>query len=563
MWRQAVIYQIYPWTFYEDPKRKPQRGIGSLKGITQKLPYLREELGVDAIWLSPFYKSPMKDCGYDISSYVDIHPDLGDMDDFDKLIEKAHDLGLKIMIDFVANHTSDQHEWFQKSRKRQDGFDDWYIWHPGKKDEHGNRIPPNNWASVFSMPNKKARERGEFAELRPDEWTPPISAWQWDEERGEYYLHSFAKEQPDLNWSNPVVRQAMKDVMRFWLDKGVDGFRVDAINWMGKNMSLEDEQVNTAYSEEYYGNPYDQLLKANSCNYMNALHQYIWEMCEVLREEQYENRDLRMILEAHMGESELRELNAIAPDVSSTFNFGAMKLKWSAPERRLQLDYYYENLDARNIGNQVNGNHDETRLASRLGDEVARTAAVMNFFLPGMKFIYNGEELGLHNADVPLEKMRDHENGFRDGERTPMIWDDRQENAGFSSADADQLWLPINTNDLGNSLARQENDPKSSFSLYRAAIKLAKEIEAFRSGAYRSVPTNNIDVFAFERKSGDDEALVLVNFSPNMQYVSVAAKFSQGKSVLSSVDVTLNPQEVNLTEGLHLQPNEAMVVLPV
>lgn len=277
-WREAVVYQIYPWTFNEDKQRK-QRGHGSLKGVIDKLDYLNN-LGIDAIWLSPFYDSPMIDGGYDISDYLNVHPDFGSMDDFDTLVAGCHERGIRVMIDYIPNHSSDKHVWFEKSRHRERGFEDWYIWHPGKIGEDGERLPPNNWASVFSASNRRARDHGQMPWLAPDEWTPYKSAWTFDEVRGEYYLHSFAKEQPDLNWSNVFVREAMKEVVRFWIRKGVDGFRVDAINYIGKNMDFVDEDIYKQYTEEKFRNPFDQLQRYHSSGYPDALHRYVWELCQ-------------------------------------------------------------------------------------------------------------------------------------------------------------------------------------------------------------------------------------------------------------------------------------------
>lgn len=561
-WKNAVIYQVYPWTFYEHPDRKPQRGHGSIRGIEERLPYL-ESLGVNAIWLSPFYPSPMVDGGYDIADFKNIHPDLGTLEDFDSLVRSAHRRRIKLMIDFIPNHSSDKHEWFQKSRRRQDGYEDWYIWHPGEVGDDGERRPPNNWASVFSMPQRQARARGEMPELADDEWTPPLSAWQWDDLRGEYYMHSFAREQPDLNWSNPYVREAMKDGMRFWLDRGVDGFRIDAVNHIGKNMDLPDEEINTAYNEEWYDNPYDQIIRYHSCNYPRALHEYIWEMAQVLKDEVYEHRDLRIILEAYMGESDLRDLDAIAPEVASTFNFGGLMAPWEAAGRKIQMDYYYERLLRDAVPNQVNGNHDKSRLATRLGDEPARAAAVMSLFLPGMRFIYNGEELGLVDAALPADRLKDP-NGLRDPERTPIPWDDALPNDGFSSASPKDLWLPTNFADSHKAVSRQEGDISSSLSLYRSAIRLTQELPAARSGKYRPLWTDNDQVMAYGRE-GDmpsDQLIVLTNF--NQEYdieVRVPeSHFVIGEVVLSSRDVEQNPQRVDLRVGMTLAPSETVVV---
>lgn len=553
---------MYPWTFYEDPERQPQAGRGSIRGIEQRLPYL-EALGVTAIWLSPFYPSPMVDGGYDIADFTDVHPDLGTLEDFDALVRSAHRRKIKLMVDFIPNHSSDAHEWFQKSRRQEQGFEDWYIWHPGKKDEHGNRQPPNNWASVFSMPQRQARARGEMPELSDGEWTPPLSAWTWDELRQEYYMHSFAREQPDLNWSSPYVREAMKDVMRFWLDRGVDGFRVDAVNHIGKNMDFPDEEINTAYNEEWYDNPYDQIIRHHSCNYPRTLHEYIWEMTQVLKDEAYEHRDLRLILEAYMGESDLRDLDAIAPEAASTFNFGGLMAPWEAAGRKIQMDYYYERLLRDAVPNQVNGNHDKSRLATRLGDEPARAAAVMSLFLPGMRFIYNGEELGMVDAELPEDRLKDP-NGLRDPERTPIPWDDTLPNDGFSAASPKALWLPTNFADSYKAVNRQEGDTASSLSLYRAAIRLSQRLPAAREGKYRPLWTDSDQVMAYGREGERpaDQLIVLVNFNAEHEIeVRVPeSHFVIGEVVLSSRDVEQNPQRVDLRVGVTLAPSEALVV---
>lgn len=561
-WRHAAVYQIYPWTFNEDKGRNPQLGHGSIRGITEKLPYLKEELGVDAIWLSPFYPSPMKDGGYDISDFQNVDPKLGTLEDFDEMITVAHNHGLRVMVDFIPNHSSDQHEWFQKSRRREPGFEDWYIWHPGRVDENGERQLPNNWPSVFSIPNRKARDRGEMPHLQPHEWTPPISQWQWDDLRQEYYLHSFAVEQPDLNWSNPYVREAMKDNMRFWLDRGVDGFRVDAVNHFGKNMDLPDEEVNTAYSEEWYENPYDQLLRHHSADYPETLHKYIWEMMQVLKDEKYADRDLRVVLEAYIGESQLRDLDAIAPAYAGTFNFGRMTLDWNARNHKIQLDYYYSRLHKASVGNQVNGNHDRPRVASRMGDDRARTAALINILLPGMTFIYNGEELGLHDAEIPEDRVQDP-NGLRDAARTPMIWDDNEPNGGFSNAAPETLWLPTNDNDMHLAVTKQRHDSKSSLSLYKAALGLCRELPALQHGLYTPHDSDNDNVLAFGRSADDTEVIIVANFAGYEQHVRVmSSSFVIGHVLLSSVTVRDDQRNVDLRAGVKLMPHESLLIVP-
>lgn len=564
-WDNSVVYQVYPWTFNEDGERTPQLGHGSINGITEKLDYL-SDLGVDAIWISPFYPSPMIDGGYDISDYTDINPELGTLDDFDRLVTACHEHGLRIMLDFVPNHTSSEHEWFKKSERREEGYDNWYIWHPGKLDENGKRVPPNNWGSVFSIPNKKARERGDMPDLSDDEWTPYISAWRWNEYREEYYLASFAAEQPDLNWSNPYVREAMKNVMRFWLDRGVDGFRVDVLNHLAKDMSFTDEDINTAYNEDDYENPYDRLMKYRSCGYTDALHQYTWEMAEVLREEQYEGRHLRMIFEAYMDRYVLDDIDRIAPDIGVSFNFTLFKLELEAPlsVRKLELDAYYANLPEGAIGNQVNGNHDNVRLATRVGDAMARTFGVANLFMPGMKFIYNGEELGLHNAAIPVARMKDP-NGLRDGERTPMPFDNTKPNYGFSDADPDITWLPVNEEDEHLAVNEQRANPKSSHALYRTAIRMMKELPAAH-GDYVPLHTDNEHVLVFGRQNGDDKLVVAMNFSEEAQQAMIVGHdFTIAKKVLSSLDITdiaAGTTDIDLAQGVGLEPKEMLVIVP-
>ncbi|MFZ2544714.1 MAG: alpha-amylase family glycosyl hydrolase [Candidatus Saccharimonadales bacterium] len=562
-WRQAAVYQIYPWTFNEDEGRYPQRGHGSIKGITDKISYLRNDLGVDAIWLSPFYPSPMVDGGYDISDFKNVHPDLGSLEDFDEMMLTAHNHNIRVMVDFIPNHSSDQHEWFQKSRRREDGYDDWYIWHPGTVGDNGERRPPNNWASVFSIPAKKARERGEMPWLQSHDWTPPISQWQWDDFRQEYYLHSFAVEQPDVNWSNPNLREAMKDAMRFWLDRGVDGFRVDAVNHIGKNMDLSDEEVNTAYNELWNENPYDQLLRHNSADYPETLNSYVWEMAQVLKDERYHDRDLRMVLEAYIGESQLRDLDAIAPGVAGTFNFGRFYIDWTANHHKTQIDYYYSRLQKASVGNQVNGNHDKMRVATRLGEDFARTASVLNLLLPGMRFIYNGEELNLRDADIPHDRMKDP-NGMRDPERTPMIWDDTLPNGGFSNVEPTDLWLPTNEADMERSVAVQQKQPKSTFALFRETLRLCHELDAIQHGKYVPMYSSNDNVLVFGRQTDESTIVVIVNFTREPQHVIISdTDFVMADSVLSSNNVCENLERVDVRAGISLEPTEALVVIPI
>lgn len=565
-WENAFVYQVYPWTFSEDQLRE-QQGHGSIRGITEQVPYLTD-LGIDAVWISPFYPSPMKDGGYDIKDYTNINDALGTIKDFEELLDACHAVGIKLMIDFVPNHTSDQHEWFKKSAAHQDDYDDWYIWHPGTRDESGDIQPPNNWGSVFSIPMKRTRERGEMPELREDEWTPYISAWRWHEERQQYYLAEFTTEQPTLNWSNPKVREALLDVERFWFDKGVDGLRIDVLNHLGKNMELPDEAINTAYNEAGFDNPFDQLRKDVSSNHFPELEKYTAQIAQVAREQKYEGRDIRMIFESYSEIDILHRIDRIAADVGTTFNFALIHHPWEqVAVRKLIMDAYYANLPLDAVANQVSGNHDNSRLATRLGDAAARSAVLLYLFQPGMKFIYNGEELGLHDAVIPSSRVQDP-NGLRDPYRTPMLFDDTLPNSGFSQVDPKDLYLPLNDKDvqLGLAANKQRLNPKSTHSLYKAAIRLNKTLPVLSSKQYLPCDTDNDRVLAYGRQADTDQAIIVVNFSAKEQYATVSGgNFALAKKVLSSIDVETfgdQSQELNLEDGVRLRPNEAVLIVP-
>lgn len=565
-WQNDVIYQVYPASFNEDSTRE-QLGIGSIQGITEKLGYL-EELGVDAIWISPFFASPMRDGGYDISNAQDVNPNFGTIEDAKGLIEAAHDRDIRVMIDFIPNHTSDQHEWFQESRQSRDNSkSDWYIWSDGIIDENGQPQPPNNWASVFSLPRLKARRNGELPGLSSDDLTPPKPAWTWCEERQQYYLHSFADFQPDLNWDNPEVRQAQKDVMRFWLDLGVDGFRIDAVNYVGKDPDLTDEEQNTAYREGV-DNPYDQLRRYHSCGYPDKFYPYIQEMIDVLKEPPYKSRDLRIIFEAYMEEDEMRMINEQDPQYASTFNFGAIDMSWgdNALARKLQMDAYYASLPIGAIGNQVNGNHDKPRKASRHGEVQARAAAVFNLMLPGNVFIYNGEEIGLTDHDsIPPDRIQDP-SGLRDPSRTPMVWDNTQPNSGFSKADSSQLYLPINPMDTDKAVSLQVDDAQSSLSLYRAAIKLRSDISPVEYVPHTVMHADGAElddaVVGYGVIGSDgNETLVLTNFDDNERQVRVALfNYRLGQTALSSIDVAQESRQIDFSSAVSLKPYESLVI---
>lgn len=573
-WRESVLYQAYPWSFKEDEEREPQLGNGSIKGMTEKVPYMAD-LGVDAVWVSPPYDGPMKDAGYDISDFTSIHPSLGTLEDFDEFVATCHERDIRVMLDFIPNHSSDQHEWFQKSRRREKGYEDYYIWHAGKRDSQGNLImgpdgrpiEPNNWGSVFSKPNRKLRDAGGMRWLRPGQNTPPISSWQWDELRGEYYLRTFVKEQPDLNWHNPEVSQKMVDSMRFWIERGVDGFRIDAFNHMAKNYDFPDEPLNPDYSDERYDNPYDSLILQNSSNFMPEYVRTLKLFTNMAREYVDKGRDIQFIVESYMDKELLKQANAIDPEIATVFNFEAFRKPWDARQRDEQLARYYGEIDSRNTPNQVNGNHDNTRLATRLGDVAARAAGVLNLMLPGMRVIYSGEELGLHDGVVPDDRLQDP-NGFRDPERMPTIWSSTAKNAGFSRADESKLWLPVNEADLHLSVEDQLEDDTSSLNMYKAFIAAARKYDALRSGDYKHLDVVDLEssdisesALAFARTDNENPAIVAVNMTPHEVYVKIKTKRRLGRIVLSSIDLEQNARNIELERGLVLRPDELVLII--
>lgn len=420
----AIVYHIYPRSLQDSNGD----GIGDLIGVISRLDYLKS-LHVNAIWLSPFYPSPMADFGYDVADYCDVDPMFGTLEDFKELLAEAGKRDIKVMIDLVPNHSSDQHEWFKQSRSAEKTpFDDWYIWRDGKVDpETGHKSPPNNWLDIFT---------GE-------------SAWEWVPERQKFYLHSFDVHQPDLNWANPEVREAIKEVMRFWLDMGVDGFRVDAVYFMGKDPLLADNPPNPSYIEGQ-DFAYGSLLHVNSQQWP-MVYSYLNEMASVLKEPDYQDKHRFMVTEAYA-----EHHNHIAaymafyvgmdPKVAAPFNFEGITLPWEAKEWRDFLHAFHTTLDhysADCVASYAFGNHDQARLISRLGHvEAARGAAVMLLTLPGMAFVYYGEEIGMRNVGIPKEYLHDpaakgdpHNHAGRDPERTPMQWTPGRY-AGFTSATA-------------------------------------------------------------------------------------------------------------------------------
>lgn len=486
-WRYVNgLYQIYPRSF----KDANGDGVGDLKGIIEKLDYIKGKtwsLGIDAIWISPFYKSPMADFGYDVADFCSVDPVFGTLDDFKWLLHEAHKRAIKVMIDYVPNHTSNQHEWFKTSRSSRDNDKrDWYIWHDPKPDGS----PPNNWLSVFGG-----------------------SAWTFDEVTGQYYLHTFLAEQPDLNWDNPAVRKAMTDVLDFWLGMGVDGIRADAVRGLSKDtIFFADNPLNSNYREG--DDPYRQQLQIRS-RYGDLLDDYLYQIA--LTVAKYPDRIILFedYIDEHMNrDAQYVNFYSIYPEVAAPFNFEGIHLPYSAKAFRSFVDDFQSLLGSDLRPFYTFGNHDVPRLVTRVGVQQARLIAMMQLTLPGIPVVYNGDELGMHDTLLPDDERRDPAGVRslprlgRDGERTPMQWTD-EKYAGFSTA---APWLPVADDSTVYNVSVEKQDPESFLNLYKSLLKLRRD-KTLHTGGYQEWPESNDQVFGYIRRKGDEEFIVILNMS--------------------------------------------------
>jgi alpha-glucosidase len=472
-WQRGIIYQIYPRSFQDGDGD----GVGDLPGIKRRLDYVAG-LGVDAIWLSPIYPSPMADFGYDVADYRDVHPLFGTLADFDELLAAAHARGLKVMLDWVPNHTSDRHPWFQASRSsRDDAQRDWYLW----RDPAPDGGPPNNWLSVFGG-----------------------SAWEFDEVTGQYYYHAFLKEQPDLNWRNPDVQTAMFNTLRFWLDRGVDGFRVDVMWHMIKDDQFRDNPPNP---DPDPANPYSAVLPVFSTD-RPEVHDVVRKMRGVFDE--YDERvivgEIYLPVEQLVGYYGADGLGCHLP-----FNFQLVTAPWDARGIAAYVANYESLLPAGAWPNWVLGNHDRPRIASRVGLAQARVAAILLLTLRGTPTMYYGDEIGMHDVPIPPARVQDPlarriPVRGRDPERTPMQWD-AGPNAGFTTGEP---WLPIAGDFATVNVAVERDDPESMLSLYRRLIALRRAEPAFEIGSYEGIPCQG-DLLAYVRAHRGRRFLVALN----------------------------------------------------
>ncbi|MFL9840838.1 alpha-amylase family glycosyl hydrolase [Sphingomonas sp. ST-64] len=476
-WQSAVIYQIYPRSFQDSDGD----GIGDLAGIERRLDYL-VALGIDAIWLSPIFPSPMKDFGYDVADYCGIEPMFGDLATFDRLLAAVHARGLRLILDFVPNHSSDQHPWFVESRASRDNPKrDWYIWRDAKPDGS----PPNNWISDFGG-----------------------SAWEWDAATGQFYLHAFLKEQPDLNWRNPELKRAMFDVLRFWLDRGVDGFRIDVLWHIVKAADLTDNPPNPDWTPARTER--DRVLQLHSTDQPEA-HAISAEMRALANS--YGERLL--VGEIFLpNERHARWYGSVErPQVQLPFNFQLIENDWKADRLRTLIADYEASLPAHGWPNWVIGSHDAPRIAGRVGEAQARVAAMLLLTLRGTPTLYQGDELGIGRVDIPADRIRDPQHLRqpqldigRDRSRTPFPWDDSA-HAGFSTGEP---WLPLNADWRTRNAAAQLGEPGSMLSLYRDLLALRRAHAALSVGDIALLDTTG-DLLAYERMSGNERLLIALN----------------------------------------------------
>jgi alpha-glucosidase len=498
-WQKGIIYQVYPRSFMDGNGD----GVGDLPGITSRLDYL-QWLGVDALWISPIFPSPMADFGYDVSDYTAIDPLFGTLADFDVLLAEAHRRQLKVILDYVPNHSSDQHPWFLESRaSRHNPKRDWYFW----RDPAPDGGPPNNWRSVFGG-----------------------SAWEWDATTGQYYYHAYLKQQPDLNWRNPEVQTAMLDVLRFWLDRGVDGFRVDALRQLIKDDQLRDNPHNPTYHPSR--GPYDALLPVYTTD-RPEVHEMIAKMRRVV--DHYHERLL--IGELYLPIERLMLYYGVdGSGVHLPFNFHLIHVRWNARQIDALISTYEAALPSFGWPTWVLGNHDRHRLASRIGSAQARVAAMLLLTLRGSPTLYYGDELGMCDISIPPELVQDpwekNVPGLglgRDPERAPMPWDSRM-NAGFTEGTP---WLPITPDYQAINVAVQRDDPASMLTLYRRLIALRLATPALAVGSYTAVEARG-DVLAYVRTHAGQRLLVVLNLGTQPHMFKSDRVQLQGQVVLST-----------------------------
>ena len=537
-WQHGVVYQIYPRSFMDSNGD----GIGDLAGITSRMDYLAA-LGIDALWLSPIYPSPNADFGYDVSNYTDVDPMYGDLTTFDEMLAAAHARNLHVIIDFVPNHSSNQHPWFLESRSsRTNSKRDWYIWRDAKPD--GSL--PNNWLSLFGGP-----------------------AWKLDPLTGQYYLHTFLEEQPDLNWRNPEVKAAMLDALRFWLTRGVDGFRIDVAHFIMKDPDMRDNPPNPNYKVDTGAyksmGEYDALLAVNSIGHPDV-HDIF--------------REIRALLDSFSAESPRYSVGEIHvfdwaewakyygsknDELHMPFNFALIGARWQALVARAIVEALEKAMPEGAWPNYVLSNHDEHRIASRIGSAAARTAMMLLLTLRGTPTMYYGDELGMIDGVIPPEREQDpwgkRVPGLglgRDPERTPMQWATNP-NAGFSP-EGIQTWLPVADGYETCNVAWEESDPHSMLTLTRHLLALRRANPALNSGSYATITGVPDDCYVYERRTDSSQFLIALNFSSKPQVIHLPDRQTDSAHVALSTQLDHDPAApLDLSEFV-LRANEGLII---
>ena len=539
-WRDAIIYQIYPRSL----KDSNGDGVGDLNGITIKLEHIKD-IGADALWLSPIYSSPQVDFGYDISNFTDVDPQYGTLADFTNLMKKAKTLGLKVLLDFVPNHSSDQHPWFKKSIRRIKPYDDFYIWRDAKI-VNGVRKPPNNWLSIFKG-----------------------SAWEWNQKRGQYYYHQFAIGQPDLNYRSKDLNQAMKDVLKFWMDRGVEGFRVDAILHL-----FEDEQLRDEPKSNIPNVPEDEWLYLDHIYTRNLNETY--EVAQAWRNllddyaKKHKTDAKFMIVEAVVTPHIMKKYFEVG---SNPFNFifvNELNGSSTAVDFKRSIDNWLNNVPKGNVSNWVTGNHDNHRSASKFGAKKADMLAMLAMTLPDITVVYNGDEIGMLDRNFTWEETLDvagcnlgpekYYLGSRDPERTPFQWDNTT-SAGFSTNK--NTWLPVHENYKTLNLAAQKIAPVSHYKVFKSMATLKKKLPVLKKGSVEVLLITKDVLGVVRRLEGSSPIALLINMGEKEEIVDANSWLNIPKQLFvytASVDSNIKKRTKVDTSSIKL-PGSASVVL--
>ncbi|XP_065339898.1 maltase A1-like [Cloeon dipterum] len=542
-WKTTTIYQVYPRSF----KDTNADGIGDLKGITLKLDHF-VDIGIGGLLLSPVFKSPMKDFGYDVSDFREIDPIFGTMVDFEELVQGCKDRGLKLVLELVPNHSSDEHVWFTKSIAREDPFTDYYTWRdPKGLNASGHPIPPNNWLSVFGG-----------------------SAWEYNKEREQFYLHQFLAGQPDLNYRNPRVTKEMDDILGFWMDKGADGFRLNAMPHLMEDQTFPDEPPSN--DPEFTPDQWGSLSHIYTTD-LPELYSYVFIFRKVIDSKQEElGRQMVMMVEAYTSlENTMKYYGDEYIEYAHfPFNFEIItnvNNKTTASELKAIIDRWQNALPSGAWSNWVIGNHDRRRVASRFGRDFSTAVVIMGQLLPGTAITYNGEEINMEDTWISWADTVDpqgcqagpefYEKFTRDPVRTPYQWDDSAY-AGFTTANSDKPWLPVNDNYRELNLAAQKLEENSPYAIYKKLTAMRKDMNAVRSGQL-GTSTVGDDIFVFTRylQSADEKnVLVVVNLAENEVNADLSGVPTLKSGAMITYHVGVNS---SYTSGQELSPSSVNV----